>query len=169
VKRRALIALFCVVTVAVGVENFLFFSSSGRNLTWSHPDLDEALESETTSAEPEPLSPIVRPQLVAWLKQRAGAARNPFLTRAEEDQLGESRARTLPHLSATLWSAGRRVAWIDGAPRSEGDFVREHEVESIEPRGAVLRDGDTRVHLEMGPLSVPPLQREAREGLDDAE
>lgn len=165
-KRLALIALVCVVAVAVAIENFLFFSSSGSELKWSNPDIDEALDSQETSIDPDPLPPIEGPQLIAWLNRWPGAGRNPFLTRAEEEQLGGSEALALPHLSATLWSAGRRVAWIDGSPCSEGDLVREHQVESIEPKSAVLRHGDTRVRVEMRPPSEPLL---AGEGQDDVE
>lgn len=165
-RRRGLIALVCVVAVAVAIENFLFFSGSASELTWSNPDIDEALDSPEASLEPEPLPPIEGPQLIAWLNRWPGAGRNPFLTRAEEEQLGGSEALALPHLSATLWSARRRVAWIDGSPRSEGDFVREHQVESIEPKSAVLKRGDVRVRVEM---ESPPGPSLASEGQDDVE
>jgi hypothetical protein len=161
-----LIALLSLVVVAVAIENFVFFSSFGSDPRPISRQLEEALDPEAASTETEPLPPIERARITAWLDRRPGSGRSPFLTRAEAEQLGQSQALGLPHLSATLWSAARRVAWIDGSPRSEGDFVGEHQVERIEPKGVVMRRGDARVHLEMGSAGEPLL---AMEGLDDAD
>ena len=165
-KRRVLIVLFSLVVVAVAIENFVFFSSFGSGPKSTSRQLEEALDSEAASTETEPLPPIERARLTAWLDRPPGSGRSPFLTRAEAEQLGQSQALGLPRLSATLWSDERRVAWIDGRPHSEGDFVRDHQVERIEPKAVVLRRGDTQVHLEMGSAAEPLL---AMEGGDDAD
>lgn len=165
-KRRVLIVLLSLVIVAVAIENFVFFSSFGSDPRPVSRQLEEALDPMAESTEAEPLPPIERARLTAWLDRRLGSGRSPFLTRAEAEQLGPSRELGLPHLNATLWSAARRVAWIDGRPHSEGDFVRDHQVERIEPKAVVLRQGDTQVHLEMGSAAEPLL---AMEGGDDAD
>ncbi len=148
-KNRGLLILLAVFAVAVALENFIFFSSSGSDLGWDDEEIEEVLDSESTSTETEVLPPIEELRLMTWLREQPGTGRSPFLTRAEAEQLGESPTLELPQLSATLWSADRRVAWIDGSPRSEGDRVGEHVVEIIEPKAVVLRSSDTRLRLEM--------------------
>jgi hypothetical protein len=166
VKNRALLILLAILAVAVALENFIFFSRSGDDLSWDDGEIEEALESQATSTESEVLPAVERPRLVAWLREQPGPGRSPFLTRAEAERLGESPALALPQLSATLWSADRRVAWIDGSPRSEGDLVGDHEVESIEPKAVVLRRGDTRVRVEMAWVEEPLPPREWDDDVD---
>jgi hypothetical protein len=150
VKRRGLLILLPILAVAVALENFIFFASSGEDLGWDDEEIEEVFDSDSTSTETEVLPPIEELRLVTWLREQPGPGRSPFLTRAESERLGESSALGLPELSATLWSPARRVAWIDGSPRSEGDLVGDHLVESIEPKAVVLRRGDTRLRLEIG-------------------
>lgn len=165
-KNRALLILLAVLAVAVSLENFIFFSSRGDDLSWDDEEIEEALESDTTSTEPEVLPSVEHPRLVAWLREQPGPGRSPFLTRAEAERLGESSTLGLPQLSATLWSAARRVAWINGLPRSEGDLVGEHVVERIEPKAVVLRRGADLVRLEMAWAEEPLSPRDWDDDVD---
>ncbi len=165
-KRRGLLILLPILAVAVALENFIFFASRGQDLGWDDEENDEVFDPESADTESEALPPVEELRLAAWLREQPGPGRSPFLTRAEAERLGESSALGLPQLSATLWSPERRVAWIDGSPRSERDLVGEHVVESIEPKAVVLRRGDARLRLEMAWAEHPPPPKDWDDDVD---
>jgi hypothetical protein len=149
VRRKKLLILLPLAAVAVGFQNYVFFSglSSGPG------PVDEELEEQITLEDgdearaPTPVDPLL---LAEWLGAQPSMPRSPFLTRAEAEELGEFNAFALPALTATLWSPLRRVAWMNGRPLSEGDLVAGHALERIEPRQVVLRRGDVVVRVPIG-------------------
>ena len=94
---------------------------------------------------------------------------NPFLTRAEEEQLrgaagvagAGGRQSSRPRVTGTLWSPQRRVAWVDGRPRVEGEQVGNARIVRIERDQVVMRRGgrELRIPVSSGPR---PLGQEER-------
>lgn len=141
-KGPKLAALLVIAALGVGVQNYVFFSGL--------PDAPKPVAEPEEEGRPVAVAAGVEelaPQAVAaWLVGYEGHERSPFLTEAEalEERAPLSSGGSGPslELSGTLWSAGRRVAWINGRPRSEGDWVGQNQLVRIEPRRVVLmRDG----------------------------
>jgi hypothetical protein len=154
--RQLRFALLALAALAVFVENALFFR--GRAPA-SHPDeyADEATADGDAGAGEGALPPLSYSQVLEYGEHLPGPARSPFLTLAEAERLAQrgrgapapGEGLALPTLSGTLWSPARRVAWIDGSPRTEGDAVAGHRLVRIETRAAVLRRGDETLRLEI--------------------
>lgn len=132
--------------VAVGFQNYVFFSSQGGAPRVLLPEFEEEFEGAEEDFE-ETLARVDSGRLARWIETLPAPGRSPFLTQVESDALGGPVATALPRLAGTLWSRDRRVAWIGGHPHSEGDWVGDHWVERIEPFGVVLRQGESRVQL----------------------
>ena len=148
-KRPALFALLAVAALAVGAQNYVFFSSiADRPRAVLEDDEEEALWDESES---DALREIGTARVAAWVSEQAGRGRSPFLTAAEARLLQGSASFVSPaggpRLSGTLWSRGRRIAWIDGRAHVEGDFVGEHRIDRIEPARVLLRRGDETLPL----------------------
>jgi hypothetical protein len=141
------VVFLIVAAVVVAVENYLFFTGG--------PDADRGAESdevadERTRADTEETGapqPVNATQVAAWISLQPDDPRSPFLTRAEALVLGDEVRSLDLRLRGVLWGPTRRVAWIDGRPRSENDWVGEHRVERIEPEAVWLRRGDELVEL----------------------
>jgi hypothetical protein len=114
---------------------------------------DEEPTDEGVSASP-PLDPVdvaaVRSDLERW----PGPGRSPFLSRIEalsvraDERAGRNAgpdarngSREPWRVEGTMWSSNRRIAWIDGSPRSEGDWLRGYRIERIDVDTVVLRRG----------------------------
>lgn len=143
------IALLIAAAVLVGFQNYVFFfanSNAGGVEDEDEPGFERA---EDERAE-EPLAAVSSAEIAAWISLQDDPPRSPFLTRAEALAMGDE-ARSLEHrLRGVLWGATRRVAWIDGRPHSENDWVGEHQIERIEPGAVWLRRGDELVELALG-------------------
>ena len=149
-RNRKLVVLLVAAALAVGVQNYVFFSSLADRPDPVRGELDAALEEAEDPAD-APLAPVDPHALASWLSSQPGPARSPFLTRDEARRLGESRSPLLPRLTGTLWSPGRRVAWLDGSPWSEGDWVGLHRIARIDRDRVLLERGDAEIALALEP------------------
>jgi len=144
VKGSKLALLLGGAAFAVGIQNYIFFSNlSDKPFVIADEDEDEALDwDDRERVALDPLDPSVIAKAVFG---QSGEPRNPFLT-AEEGRLldgaGNEIAMGMPRVTGTLWSQGRRVAWIDGRPQSEGDWVNEYKILRIEPSRVALTRGE---------------------------
>jgi hypothetical protein len=167
-NRRVLAGLLAVAAVLVLVENCVYFRTmpgTGRSLGPSvGPELESALapeqapagEQTTSTAPPHPIS---AEELAAVLAQ-VERERSPFLLQESREIAVEPSAAAFPRLAGTLVGRDRRVAWMDGRPRTEGERYGEFVVSRIERDRVVLaRNG--RLHtLELatrpGPWEATP-------------
>ena len=132
-RKPWLLPLLLVAAAAVTVQNVIFFTSGPDDSAEWSDDEDEADGDESDDGAVSPLASIASAEIVEYVAALPNPelARNPFLTRIEVDELsagivvGET---TPPLLDGTLYSAARRVAWLDGTPLSEGDRVRGFEL-----------------------------------------
>ena len=158
-SQRKLIALLVVAAIVVAGENYIYFSGDDaqprRNLLDSDEDDAEDFEPSGEDAA-TPLEPVDLESVKAWRTAQAGPGRSPFLTRAEADALGESISLSLPRLEGTLFSRGRRIAWIGGWPHREGEWLGEHQLQRIEADAVWLVRGQevTRLPVSGAPLHV---------------
>lgn len=157
-----------VSAVAVGFQNYVFFSSlDGARILGG--EFEEELEDEDGEFV-DALESVDGIALATWIETLPTPGRSPFLTRAEADALGGPVSTTLPRIAGTLWSQNRRVAWIGGQPHSEGDWVGDHWIERIEPAVVVLRQDERRLrlHTDSAPRSESsPLQETGEEPTDE--
>jgi hypothetical protein len=133
-------------------------------------DADERPAEEVTPADPG-LAPIELAAIRDDLERWPGPGRSPFLTRAEADAAGVvgSPARSVWEESlharetndeswkveGTMWGPNRRIAWIEGAPRSEGDWLGDSQIARIEVDAVILRRGtEERVVRVARPRSI---------------
>ncbi len=150
--------LLGIAAVAVGAQNYLYFSeASDTPRAIDEPEDEEFFEDEAPLGA-EVLELDVH-AVAAWLANRDGRERSPFLTAAEAREFGGLQPMTddglALELSGTLWSTGRRVAWINGHPRSEGDWIGETQLQRIDSHSVVLvRDG-TRIPLNLDRPAIP--------------
>jgi hypothetical protein len=143
-QKRVGVAL-AIAAAAVVLENVLYWQSGAPPPAVS-PEQAEAL------AAPEPLGDVDAARVRAYLAglPNPERARSPFLTRAEADSLAVAdpgASGPVLTLAGTLFGPERRVAWLDGAPLVEGDFVGGREVLRIEPRSVVLDDGGAELRV----------------------
>jgi len=151
-NQRKLLLLLPIAAVAVGIQNYVFFSS----LPSASSDFDEELADESLlgeMAEPSRVSgPLAPEALAAWLQEQPASARSPFMTRLEAMSLGEALERSLPRLSGTLIGATRKIAWLDGIPRIEGEEIGRHRIAAISRDRVVLRRGRDEWQLRIDPV-----------------
>lgn len=150
-------ALLAGSAIAVGFQNYVFFSNLDGGPALGSV-FDEMIEEDDLDDEAvDAMLPISALEVDTWIETLPAPGRNPFLTAAEAEALGGGPIHhALPQVVGTLWSPDRRVAWIDGLPHSEGDWIGEHRVESIGPGGVVLRQGEARLHLRASPRADAP-------------
>lgn len=151
-RRSRAIALIGVAAVAVAVENYLFFGGSSLPTSSVGDEEDEEYGDERAPDDGDlALAPLENERLARWFASHPGRGRNPFLTRAEAGLTGDSSVPTVPRLAGVLWSPIRRVAWIDGTPRVEDDWVGDHRIERIQRDSVWLRRGEHSIQLVMDP------------------
>jgi len=158
--KKAGIAL-AIAAAAVVLENVLYWQG-GAPPAVASPEEEAALALESGASEgPAAAADVDAAQVRAYLASLPNPerARSPFLTRAEADSLAVAdpgASGPVLTLVGTLFGAERRVAWLDGAPRVEGDFVAGREVLRIEPRSVVLDAGgaELRVFVRAPPEPV---------------
>jgi|GEM_PF-4469666 len=177
--RLVLIPLLALAAVAVTIQNVLFFSGRGGAALVAgeggedddaEDPMDPLFEAEADARRPVvPLSSVQLRDWLASLRVAGDVERNPFLTRAEEEQLrgaagvagAGGRQSSRPRVTGTLWSPQRRVAWVDGRPRVEGEQVGNARIVRIERDQVVMRRGgrELRIPVSSGPR---PLGQEER-------
>jgi hypothetical protein len=152
-NRRVLAGLLAVAAALVMVENWIYLrgtSGIGRPL---RPSVDLEIESALAAEEPPrgertpstaPPHPISAEELAAVVAQLE-RERSPFLLEELREISVQPRTVALPRLAGTLVGSDRRVAWMDGRPRTEGESYGEFVVSRIERDRVVLaRNG--RLH-----------------------
>ena len=149
-SRPVLVGVLVVVALLVVVENWVYFRSdsdtggpravvgdagAGLSEEFERPSRPEA------SAPIAPPAPLSRAHLVEILLA-VDYERSPFLLGSE--QYGGVRLHDsgLPRLAGTLVGNDRRIAWMDGRPRREGEYHGEFLVSEVDPQRVVLvREG----------------------------
>ena len=160
-NRRMLAVLLGVAALAVTIQNVIFFRSLSSPPAEAEDAFDEELAEQGEFAEQPELAPISYATAVEYLDTLSSpeVPRSPFLTRAEAMDLaghpfyppaGTGDPRAQPNLAGTLWSPDRRVAWIDGVPRSEGDEITGYRLERIEAGSVLLVRAGEEVRLLPG-------------------
>jgi hypothetical protein len=150
-QKRVGVAL-AIAAAAVVLENVLYWQSGAPPAAVSPEQAEAVAATSEASAEPEPLGDVDAARVRAYLAglPNPERARSPFLTRAEADSLAVAdpgASGPVLTLAGTLFGPERRVAWLDGAPLVEGDFVGGREVLRIEPRSVVLDDGGAELRV----------------------
>ena len=142
-RLRIVAPLLVAAAIAIGIENWLFFSgSAGPTPVAASDDASEPAESDPAPGDPSearvPPPPGVRVSALASLLESFDALRSPFLptSAGSRDGLG------IPALAGLLIGAERRIAWLGSHARSEGELYDGFVVARIEPARVVLeRDG----------------------------
>jgi len=134
------------------LENLIYFQGSEPPPAVSSEDAAALAVQSEASGEPATLADVGAAQVRAYLAglPNPERARSPFLTRAEADSLAVAdpgASGPVLTLAGTLFSAERRVAWLDGAPAVEGDLVAGRELLRIEQRSVVLEDGGAELRI----------------------
>jgi len=111
------------------------------------PSAQVAGDEAAPGSDRGPLDAVSREEVRAYLAGLSPEERNPFGTSGEGGPAPSGTSG--PQLSGTLWSAGRRVAWIDGAPHSEGERVGEHDLLRIDRERVLLGRGEERIELDV--------------------
>ena len=167
--RRWTIPLLVAAAVAVTVQNFLFFMGGATPTGTQQPDYDlltgEAAGSDDNGQALLGSVSAEDAYLFVSRLENPDRARNPFLTRLEYDALlglGATDPQGIgggrPILEGTLYSAQRRVAWLDGSPYSEGDLVHGFELVRIEPNAVELRSATHNVRIEIDAVPAAPAE-----------
>lgn len=133
--------LLAVAAAAVAMQNYIFFSNLAVAPNSVPDDEEDEGLLDWDDEELVALDVLEESLVASWIAERLGQPRNPFLTAEEDRRLAGPRdaiAIGLPRVTGTLWSENRRVAWIDGRPRSEGDWVGDHRILRIEPTRVAL-------------------------------
>lgn len=142
-KRRIVATLLVAATIAIGIENWLFFSSrAGRTPVAASDDASEPQESAQAGPVPAeaqlPPPPAVAASALAALLESFDALRSPFLPTGA----GSREGLGIPTLAGLLIGDERRIAWLGDHARSEGELYDGFVVARIEPARVVLeRDG----------------------------
>ncbi|HEU4428832.1 MAG TPA: hypothetical protein VFT98_08760 [Myxococcota bacterium] len=150
-QKKVGVAL-AIAAAAVVLENVIYWQS-GAPPAVASPEEEAALAVESeASEETAAVADVDAARVHAYLASLPNPerARSPFLTRAEADSLAVAdpgASGPVLTLVGTLFGAERRVAWLDGAPLVEGDFVDGREVLRIETRSVVLDDGGAELRV----------------------
>jgi hypothetical protein len=121
--------------------NFTSEAAAPREPADEEGNAGETAASPEDAGAPAPeLAPLAQAALDAYLAGLPGDDRDPFRFASEERAAGvalESASQT-PTVEGVLIGAGRRVAFIAGRARSEGEEVAGHVIVRIEPGRVVL-------------------------------
>jgi len=152
-----LAAVLGVAFIAVGIQNYVFFSSAPGPPVRIHGEEPDD-PSEADGALSSGVGELDAVALEAWFSSHGGPERNPFLTAAEafdeHDLAPVGDDDPVLRLTATLWSPDRRVAWINGRPHSEGDWIAGSQILRIESRTVVLNRGCRQFPLTIRPEAI---------------
>ena len=163
------LALLGVAAVAVAIQNYLFFTSGPDMPTGAADDEEEEEFIDFGNGDGEdvvdvkPPPPVGTANAAAWMALQPGPVRSPFLTLGEAAVRADDRPLEM-RVGGVLFGPTRRVAWIDGRPHSESDWVGEHRIERIGRNSVWLRVGDELLEVAVSP-ALPPTQLE-EEGED---
>jgi hypothetical protein len=150
VNRPVLVGVLLVAALLVVAENWIYFRSDSDTggpqaaVGDAGAGLSEAFERPSrpeASASIAPPAPLSRVQL-AEILLAIDYERSPFLLGGE--QYGGVRLHDsgLPRLAGTLVGNDRRIAWMDGRPRREGEYHGEFLVSEVDAQRVVLvREG----------------------------
>lgn len=162
-KGKFGIGVLVIAAIAVGIQNYIFFfGGPALPVGFDDEEDDDVFEDERA---PSMLDPVRQGEVARWVSQLPDDPRSPFLTRAEAAAQGVEAHAMDFRLGGVLWAPTRRVAWIDGVPRSERDWIGSHQIERIEPEAVWLRDGESLVALEIE--AGRPLVQEEDESDED--
>lgn len=134
-----------------------------------HPDKTTkptlATHSQLDASRDEPAEPgfpavLSQAQLTSLLLRAEGRHHSPFLTLAEQAEQSRRGYPELPRLSATMIGTGRRVAWLDHRPHTEGEQFKGYLVQRIESNRAWLRHGDEVIEVPLLPEQLPSVAEE---------
>ncbi len=105
---------------------------------------DPATNSDQPAPEVEGARPVSQAVLAVVLKQVGSRERNPFyFGGAQRQRTREGEEDLLPVLQGIFRGEGRRIAWVNGRARSEGEELEGYVLSSIEADHVVLvRDGE---------------------------
>ena len=95
------------------------------------------------------LEPLAEPQLRAYLGRLVPTARDPFRFGGGGSQSGDGagQPQALPVVQGILLGQTRRVAWINGRARSEGDEVDGHVLRRIDADRVIVERGGRQYEL----------------------
>ncbi|MCG8588411.1 MAG: hypothetical protein MJE66_03900 [Proteobacteria bacterium] len=156
--KRRLVPLLLACGLLATAYNVVVFAGlfRGPNLVGIEDDDSEERDSEEETGFAATLSDVSPREVREYLDGLATPFRNPFGFSAEgldaTTLTGASAAPTRGPLvlEGTLWSRGRRVAWIDGHPRAEGDEFAGYQVVRIRPEAVWLLRHDEELRLNVG-------------------
>lgn len=163
-KRQLLVAGLVVAAILVVIENWIYFqkaseSSRPRGVRQgeqvaSTEEVEETSGSNARASDGPP-APVSRARLYGIL-QAVDFERSPFLLGHEQFGGVLTESSGLPQLAGTLIGAGRRIAWIDGRPRREGEYLGEFLVSEIKAEHVVLEREGRRYPLGLNVSTLDP-------------
>jgi len=151
VNPRVVVPVLAAAALAIGVENWLYFSQNSAPIGAASSD------AEVSDAEPggagadahgvprartEP-PPLVGISTLAELLATFDAERSPFLPAGAElaEDLG------LPRFGGLLIGTDRSIAWLGDHARSEGELYEGWTVARVEAARVVIERGGRRYSL----------------------
>ncbi len=153
-KPRIVVPLLAAATLAIGVENWLYFTSDAAAVAAPAADAEgsDPANSETGAdahATPEVLvepPPLLSGSTLAALLESFDALRSPFLPGGAEMHAEVG----MPIFGGLLIGTERRVAWLGNHARSEGQLYEGWTVARVETSRVVLERGGRRYSLWLG-------------------
>ena len=145
-RPRIVVPLLAAATLAIGVENWLFFSRGRAPVPALAPDAesadpesgDPAAESRAEREARNRPPPLLGASALAALLASFDALRSPFLPTGS----GTSEDVGHPSLAGLLIGPERQIAWLGNHARSAGELYEGWTVVRIEASRVVLeRDG----------------------------
>jgi hypothetical protein len=153
VSRRWLVPGLAAAALAVGVENALLLGGSDGSASVA-PEAPAGASDPPSAGEALKPLPPVSPEEVARVLAALPAVpgdRSPFEPGSDggEAHAAAAPAEGPPPLTGVLWSPARRIAFLAGRARTEGESVGEYRLERIEPDRVVLRGRAQVLHVEV--------------------
>lgn len=150
-KPRIVVPLLAAATLAIGIENWLYFSRDAAPIAAAASDAEESfaedggLEADSRGAHEARAAPppLLGAAALAALLASFDALRSPFLPAGGEisEDLG------LPSFGGLLIGTERRIAWLGDHARSEGELYEGWTVARVEESRVVLERGGRRYSL----------------------